>query len=222
MGTLATPIELIDRLAAIPYAGAVADVLDEMGLTRQVLPHSIRPLVEGWKVAGRALTILGRPSTKADPDEVFPPLLTMLGDVKPGDVLLSQPNDNVAAHLGELSAETAKYRGARGAVIDGGARDTDYIFRLGFPVFCRYTTPKDVLGRWELEAYNVPITVGDVTIEPGDYVLGDRDGVVVIPAALAEEVIGKAEEVVSTENLVRKAILQGVHPLEAYRRYGRF
>jgi regulator of RNase E activity RraA len=222
MSTLATPIELIDRLAAIPYAGAVADVLDEMGLTRQVLPHSIRPLVDGWKVAGRALTILGRPSSKADPDEVFPPLLTMLGDVKPGDVLVSRPNDDVAAHLGELSAETAKYRGARGAVIDGGARDTDYIIRLGFPVFCRYTTPKDVLGRWELEAYNVPITVGDVTIEPGDYVLGDRDGVVVIPAALAEEVIGKAEEVVSTENLVRKAILQGVHPLEAYRRYGRF
>lgn len=222
MGTLATPIELIDRLAAIPYAGAVADVLDEMGLTRQVLPHSIRPLVDGWKVAGRALTILGRPSSKADPDAVFPPLLTMLGDVKPGDVLLSQPNDDVAAHIGELSAETAKYRGARGAVIDGGARDTDYIIRLGFPVFCRYTTPKDILGCWELEAYNVPITVGDVTVQPGDYVLGDRDGVVVIPAALAEEVIGKAEEVVSTENLVRKAILRGVHPLEAYRRYGRF
>jgi len=137
-------------------------------------------------------------------------------------VLISRPNDDVAAHLGELSAETAKYRGARGAVIDGGARDTDYILRLGFPVFCRYTTPKDVLGRWELEAYNVPITIGDVRIEPGDFVLGDRDGVVIVPAAIAEEVVGKAEEIVSTENLVRKAILEGVHPLEAYRRYGRF
>jgi len=73
-----------------------------------------------------------------------------------------------------------------------------------------------------LEAYNVPITIGDVRIEPGDFVLGDRDGVVIVPAAIAEEVIGKAEEIVSTENLVRKAILEGVHPLEAYRRYGRF
>jgi regulator of RNase E activity RraA len=222
MSTLAAPLALIDRLHAIPYTGAVADVLDEMGFPCQVLPHSIRPLVDGWKLAGRALTILGRPSEKSDPDEVFPPLLTMLGDVKPGDVLISRPNDDVAAHLGELSAETAKYRGARGAVIDGGARDTDYILRLGFPVFCRYTTPKDVLGRWELEAYNVPITIGDVRIEPGDFVLGDRDGVVIVPAAIAEEVVGKAEEIVSTENLVRKAILEGVHPLEAYRRYGRF
>ena len=120
MSTLAAPLALIDRLAALPYAGAVADVLDEMGLMHQVLPHSIRCLVDGWKVAGRALTLLGRPSRKTDPDEIFPPLLTMLGEVMPGDVLVSQPNDNVAAHLGELSAETAKYRGARGAVIDGG------------------------------------------------------------------------------------------------------
>jgi regulator of RNase E activity RraA len=222
MDKLAADVDLVERLAAIPYSGAVSDVLDEMGLTNQILPSEIRCLTPGSTVAGRALTVLGEPTEELDPDRIFRPLLRMLGDVRPGDVLVSQPNDSVAAHLGELSSETAKYRGARGAVIDGGARDTEYMRRLEFPVFCRYTTPRDILGRWRMVAYNVPISIGRTAISPGDYVLGDRDGVVIIPQAVAEEVISKAEEVVRTENLVRKAILEGVHPLEAYERYGRF
>lgn len=215
-------LELVNRLAKIPYAGAVTDILDEMGLTKQVLPHEIHCIVPGWTVAGRALTIAGRPTTKSDPDSVYVPFLRMLGDIKEGDVLVSQPNDSLAAHLGELSSETAKFRGARGAIIDGGARDTEYMCRLKFPVFSRYTTPNDILHRWEMTDYNVPVTIGYVEINPGDFVLGDRDGVVVIPQGVAEEVITKAEEVVHTENLVRKAILEGVHPVKAYETYGRF
>lgn len=222
MAELTTNFDLIQRLAAIPYAGAVTDILDEMGLQQQVLPHEIQCFMPGWTVAGRALTIAGRPSTETDPDMVYIPFLRMLGEIGPGDVLVSQPNDSVSAHLGELSAETAKYRGARGAIIDGGARDTEYMRRLGFPVFCRYTTPNDIRGRWEMTDFNVPIQIGDVTIEPGDFVVGDRDGVVVIPIAVADEVISKAEEVVRTENLVRKAILEGVHPVKAYEIYHRF
>ncbi len=222
MADLTAGLDLVERLAAIPYTGAVTDILDEMGLTSQVLPHEIQCFVPGWTVAGRALTILGHPSSKSDQDEVYIPFLKMLGEIKAGDVLVSQPNDSVSAHLGELSSETAKYRGARGAIIDGGARDTEYMHRLKFPVFCRYTTPGDILGRWEMVDYNVPITIGNVNVQPGDYILGDRDGVVVIPGSVAGKVIAKAEEVVHTENLVRKAILEGVHPVEAYGRYGRF
>jgi len=214
--------ELVARLAAIPYTGAISDILDEMGYTRQVLPHEIQSIRPGQNLAGRALTILGEPTNSADPEVIFVPFLKMLGDVKPGDVLVSQPNDNVAAHLGELSSETAHYRGARGAVIDGGARDTDYILKINFPVFARYTTPTDIVGRWRLVAHNVPIQLGHATIAPGDYIVGDRDGVLAIPQGIAEEVIAKAEEVVRTENSVRKAILEGVHPVEAYRRFGRF
>ncbi len=215
-------VDLVERLAAIPYTGAVTDILDEIGLTGQVLPYEIQCFVPGWTLAGRALTILGQPSSKSDPDEVYIPFLRMLGDIKPGDVLVSQPNDSVSAHLGELSSETAKYRGARGAVIDGGARDTEYMHRLEFPVFYRYTTPSDILGRWEMVDYNVPVTIGNVKVRPGDYVLGDRDGVVIIPQDAADEVIAKAEEVVHTEDLVRKAILEGSHPVDAYEKYGRF
>ena len=214
--------DLPRRLAAIPYTGAISDILDEMGLHGQVLPHEIQALRAGQTVAGRALTVLGEVTQSDDPEVIFVPLLKMLGDIKPGDVLVSQPNDNVAAHLGELSAETAQYRGCKGAVIDGGVRDVDYIEKLGFPVFARYRTPTDIIGRWRLVDFNVPIFIEEVEVNPGDYILGDRDGVVVIPAGIAEEVIAKAEDVVKTENLVRDEILDGVHPLEAYRRHGRF
>jgi regulator of RNase E activity RraA len=213
---------LVERLAAIPYTGAISDILDEMGFTAQVLPHQIQAVERGQTLAGRALTILGEASTSSDPEIIFVPFLKMLGDIQTGDVLVSQPNDHIAAHIGELSSETAQHRGARGAVIDGGARDTGYIGKIKFPVFARYTTPSDIVGRWRLVAYNVPIQIGKVEIAPGDYIVGDCDGVVVIPLKIADEVISKAEQVVQTEDLVRKAILEGVHPLDAYRRYRRF
>ncbi len=222
MSTPAASLALIDRLAAIPYTGAVSDILDELGHTRQTLPSSIQSLVPGQTVTGRALTIIGEPSGIEDPELIFPPVLKMLGDIQNGDVLVYQANDEGASHLGELSSETAKFRGARGAVIDGGARDTEYMVRLGFPVFSRFRTPRDIRGRWRLLDYNVPINIGGVAIRPGDLILGDRDGVLVIPHEIAEEVIVRAEEVVHTENDVRKAILQGVHPLTAYRQFGRF
>jgi len=218
----AAELDLIARLAAIPYTGAVSDILDEMGWDNQTLPSAIQSLVPGQTLAGRALTLRGEATDSEDPGVIFVPFLKMLGEVRPGDVLVCQPNDNVAAHLGELSSETAKFRGALGAVIDGGARDTEYMVRLGFPVFARYRTARDIRGRWRLVDYNVPITIGDVSIDPGDFVLGDRDGVIIIPREIATEVIVAAEEVVHTENLVRKSILEGTLPLDAYNKYGRF
>jgi regulator of RNase E activity RraA len=214
--------ELIERLAAIPYTGAMSDILDEMGWHNQSLPAAIQSLVPGQTLAGRALTLRGEPTKSEDPEVIFVPFLKMLGDIRPGDVLVYETNDEQAAHLGELSSETAKFRGARGAVIDGGARDTEYMVRLGFPVFSRYRTMRDIRGRWRLAEYNVPIAVGGVAIRPGDLVLGDRDGVLIVPRQVAEEAITKAEEVVYTEDLVRKAILEGMLPLDAYNKYGRF
>lgn len=214
--------QLIDRLAAIPYTGAISDILDELGYPHQVLPSCIQAIQPGQTIAGRALTVYGEPAAGLARDEYFRPFLTMLGAIGPGDVVVIQPNDTRIAHFGELSCETAKFRGGRGAVIDGGIRDIDYIVKLGFPVFSRYQTPQDIVGRWRLLDHNVPITIGDVRIQPGDFVVGDRDGVVLIPHSVAEEVIGKAEEVVNTEDAVRQAILDGVHPVEAYERFGRF
>ena len=215
-------MDLVDRLAAIPYSGAISDILDEMGLRNQVLPSAIQATQPGYTVVGRALTVSGEPAPGRARDDYFLPLLNMLGSIQPGDVVVSQPNDNLVAHFGELCCETARYRGGRGAVIDGGARDLAYANKLDFPVFARYRTPQDVVGRWRMTGCNVPITIGQVVIHPGDYVLGDLDGVVIIPRLSAEEVIAKAESLIHTEDQVRKAILEGVHPVKAYETYGRF
>ena len=215
-------MDLLERLSAIPYSGAISDILDEMGMRRQVLPHTIRAIEPGSTVVGRALTVAGELAEGLRRDEYFLPYLHMLGSIQPGHVIVSQPNDLTVAHFGELSAETAKFRGGRGAVIDGGVRDLDYIARLGFPVFARYHTPQDIVGRWRLLDVNVTIAIGETRIAPGDYIVGDRDGVLVIPQAAAADVVAKAEEVIHTENHVRRAILEGVHPVDAYHRYGRF
>ena len=147
-----------------------------MGLANQALPKEIQAihpdLVQA--VAGRAMTLRGEATPSGDGDTIFVPFLNMLGEIRPGDVLVSQPNDHVATHLGELSAETAQYRGAGGAVIDGGVRDAQYILRISFPVYARYKTPRDIAGRWRLVDFNVPITIGGVQIDPGDYVVADR------------------------------------------------
>jgi regulator of RNase E activity RraA len=214
--------DLISRLEAIPYTGAIIDILQEAGYHDQGLPWQIQAVTPVTSVVGRALTMVGEPLVGGSRDDYFVPFLEMLGAVREGDVLISQPNDATCAHLGELSSETAQSRGARGAVIDGGVRDVDYISKLGFPVFARYTTPIDIVGRWALTEYNVPITIGNVEIAPGDYIVGDIDGVVVIPQDIAADVTGKAEAVVDTENLVRRDILAGMHPVDAYRAHGRF
>lgn len=215
-------VDDVCRRFSVIYTGAISDVLDELGYPQQVFPHSIQALNMGQRVAGIAMPVEGEPTESMDPEEVYIPILKMLGDIRHGDVIVSQPHDNVAAHLGELSCETAKFRGAQGVVIDGGARDIDYILKLGLPVFCRYRTPSDVLGRWMLTAYGEPIKIGRVTVRRGDFIVGDKDGVLAIPGEITLQVLEKAEEVVNTENLVRKAILEGVHPVDAYRKYGRF
>jgi regulator of RNase E activity RraA len=124
--------------------------------------------------------------------------------------------------MGELSAETLVYKKVLGYIVDGGCRDSAFIENLGFPVFCKYFTPVDVVGKWAATALGEPIQVGEVTLLTGDYVLADRDGIVILPAAIAAEVVEETEEVLRKENLVRKAILQGIDPVQAYLQYGKF
>jgi regulator of RNase E activity RraA len=124
--------------------------------------------------------------------------------------------------MGELSAETLKFRGVLGYVVDGACRDVGFILKLGFPVCFRHHTPKDIVSFWLPDAFDVPINIGDVRIGPGDYLLGDRDGIVIVPRARAEEIVAAAETAIGTESLIRKAILEGVDPQEAYLRYGKF
>ncbi len=123
---------------------------------------------------------------------------------------------------GELSAETLKLRGVRGYVVDGGCRDVEMILEIGFPVFCRFHTPTDIVGRWVPDRFGEPVTIGDVTISSGDWLLADRDGVVVIPKAMLDDAVARTEAVLGTESQVRTAIRAGMDPQEAYKTYAKF
>ena len=215
------PSQTARRFSAL-YTGAVTDVLDDMGFSSQTLPPELLPLREGMRIAGPAYTIEGRPRPGNDYDASIRKILTMLGSVPQDYVAVYQTNDRSSAHLGELSVTSLKGRGCRGAVIDGGCRDVEYILRQGFPVFCRYTTPQDCVVRWDLVAENAPVTVGGVRISPGDYVVADGDGIVAVPAEICDAVLTAAEAKVATENHIRDAVRGGALPLEAYERYGTF
>lgn len=212
---------LSDRLQEI-YSGAVFDVLRAMGYHHQALPHSIRPLAIGNKIAGPVFTIEGRRSDELDDHETLLRWCRLLSNAPEGYVLVCQPNDDTVSHMGELSSETLMYKGVKGYIVDGGCRDSGFIEKIGFPVFCKYYTPVDIVGKWAAHRFGEPVTIGDVTIHKDDYIVADRDGVVVIPNAISEEVIDKVEQVLQTENKVRTAILKGVDPVDAYLEYGKF
>jgi 4-hydroxy-4-methyl-2-oxoglutarate aldolase len=217
MQTAALP----DRLRAC-YSGAIHDVLRVKGYSKQTLPQNIRPLNLSHKLAGPVFTIEGRRDDSLDAHQSLLKWCELLSKAPSNTVLMCQPHDHTLAHMGELSSETLAYKKVLGYIVDGGCRDSAFIDKLGFPVFCSYFTPLDIVGKWAATAYGQAIAIGDVTIHSGDYVLADRDGVVIIPQALVEEVTAEAEEVLQKENLVRKAILQGVDPVAAYLQYGKF
>jgi 4-hydroxy-4-methyl-2-oxoglutarate aldolase len=214
-------MELVERLERT-YTGVVHDVMRAMGLCNFTLPPEIRPLLADQTLAGVVATVSGKVDRAADPHETLLGWTGLLSKAKAGTVLICQPNDSTVAHMGELSAETLKRKGVRGYVADGGCRDVDFILRLGFPVWCRYFTPRDIVGYWLPDSFDQPIRIGDVTVNPGDLALGDRDGMVILPQERAEAIVAAAETAIGTENLVRKAILAGTDPQEAYRKYGKF
>ena len=215
------PDALSDRLQQC-YSGAVYDVLRAMGLPDQLLPTTIRPLDPAKVLAGKVFTVSGHFDPTLDPHATLLAWTGLLSKAPPDSVVVCQPNDSTLAHMGELSSETLTLRGVRGYIVDGGCRDSAFILKTGFPVWCRYFTPRDVVGRWVADAVGEPIEIGGVAIATGDYVLADRDGVVIIPGDRAADVTDKVEQVLSTENKVRTAILQGVDPVEAYLQFGKF
>lgn len=213
--------DLADRLAQC-YASAVHDVLRLMGHGNCVLPPEIRALDPTRRLAGEVHTISGHVDQTLSRDETLLRWVQVLSRAPGGKVLVCQPNTHAIALMGELSAQALIAKETRGYVVDGHSRDTDFLLDMGFPVFCRAATPADIVERWAYDSLGEPVTIGTVTIESGDYLIGDRDGVVIIPAAAAEEAVTRTEEVMATETEMRTAIIAGMDPEEAYLKYGKF
>lgn len=203
------------------YTPAVCDVLDSYGLRHQFLDPAIMPLDEENKIAGPAFTIVGRPDANLDTSQRMGPRI--IDSFEPHVVAVYETNGEQHTGVwGELWSAGAQRRGCVGAVVDGGIRDTALIRRIGFPIFYRFRSPGDAVGRFNIVDHQVPVSIGGVRISPGDYVFGDQDGVVVIPRDLMLEVLEKAEKVKSTEDDIRVAIGEGGRLIDLYKKHGRF
>jgi len=208
---------LVERLARL-YTPVLADVLDRLGYRNQAMRPDIRPLFPHARAAGYALTVQTVPAREIAPAEPYKGELAAVDALRPFDVMLVSSCD--WSFWGELLSTAARYRGSRGIIIDGYTRDTAAIAEMGFPTFCRGIHPADSLGRLDVAAHNVPIQCGGVAVDPGDLVLADADGIVLIPCAVAVQAIELAEEKVRGENLVRAKLAEGMSVTEAFRRYG--
>ncbi|WP_158594275.1 RraA family protein [Cohnella faecalis] len=155
------------------------------------------------------------------PEDPYAKEIEAVDSVKPGEVVIGCTNESKQNGLwGELLSTASKVRGARGAIVDGLIRDTKKILELGFPVFATGTKPVDSQGRGLVIDYDIPVKCGGVLVRPGDIIFGDRDGIVVIPSELAEEVFSLALNKATRENHTRDELLEGRTLRQVYDKYG--
>lgn len=221
---------LCERLARL-QSDTVGDVLDEMGL-QQILSAAIQPLQRNMKVAGPAFCIKGREkmgsTVQASDNDTPKPGFEMFRHMYEGCVAVIDTGSYMqAGPWGENTGLSAMVRGCKGVVIDGGTRDAQELIEMEFPTFVRFVSAARVEGRWTQTSFEEPIvlpgqTSSEVTINPGDLILADVDGVVVVPQSLARQVIEDAEEITRIEEQMRTDLMQGVDREAVYRKYDRY
>ncbi len=208
------------------YAGVIYDVLEHLGYPNQVLARELAPLAPDMKLAGPAFTVKGVMSCDRDESLRYRRLEMIKQMTRPCIEVRDCGTPHSIALYGELSATTAAAHGATGALIDGGVRDASFLISMGFPVFARYRTPIEAFGRWAMHSYQVPVLLsGELTdtvqVNPGDFIFGDYDGVIVIPSEITEEVLLECERVIGIEDEARVAFARGDDPVQVFQRHKR-
>lgn len=199
--------ELLARFEDL-YTGAVNDVLREFCLIEQALPGHILPLREYRTVAGLAFTVKSAPNVKITGEmEYRTHMLDELGEDH--FVVWDTSNDEKATLWGGVMTATAVGKKVKAACIDGGIRDTHQILEKDFPVFYKYRISNGSLARCLITHHQIPVRIGDVTIKPGDVVLGDIDGVLVVPRGIAYDVLVRAEEIKANEKKIFGWVAEG-------------
>lgn len=219
--------ELFGIMRSVLYTAVVGDILDKMGYYHQFLPQSIRPMRDDFVLVGRAMTVL-EADVAADHSNGHNPMLKQsfglmleaLDDLKKNEVYLCSGASLSYALIGEIMCTRMKCLGAAGAVANGFHRDTAGILKLDFPAFSCGAYAQDQAPRGKVVDYRIPIEVGGVKINPGDIVMGDIDGVLVVPRELEHEVIILAYEKATGEKKVGNEIRAGMSATEAFRKYG--
>jgi len=211
-------MDIANRLHAC-HSSVVHDVMKDLGLPIRVLPRTIVGLEPAMKAAGPVFTVRGRPDPTLDKHTSLYEWAGLLSRAPRDRVVVCQPQDDVRALFGGLSAEALAIKGVRGYIVDGGCRDVQAIADQRFPVFARFRTPIDIVCAWRAEAFDEPVAIGGQQVLPDDHVLADRDGIVLIGAEHLAQVVGAAEKKMSTEGDMVRAIRAGEDPQAAYLRY---
>ena len=201
---------------------AVCDALDALGHRDQAMHHRLRPLdAANSRFAGRARTVRWMETDYVVADDPYGLEIDIMDALRPGDVVVhSTDHAGTNAPWGELMSTVAQVRGAVGSICDSRIRDCHRIIELGFPVFHAGIRPVDSQGRGRVMAYDVPIRCGDVLVRPGELVIADIDGIVVVPAAVEDEAIAMALDKVTRENASREELRRGALLRDVYQKYG--
>ena len=212
-----------EELARLLYASVVSDVLDSFGLRDQALRPFVRPLDDSLVVFGRARTgryaPAGLPAPGANPYELE---MDLIDSLQPGEVavLACDGPTELIAPWGELLSTAAHARQAAGCVTDGLVRDVLRIRAMGFPVFHGGIGPLDTRGRAEMVEKDTPVRIAGVAVASGDWVLGDADGVVVVPQARADAVFRAALDKIMAEDTTRAELAAGDSLRAVFARHG--
>ena len=209
----------LDQIASQTYSAVFSDVCDALGYRNQTAAPNIRRLTEGPTLIGWARTFLTL-GVEQPPERHYGTEIDFIDGLRPGEVAVGDATDAPAAAWGELFSNAAFGRGARGAMIDGLIRDLDEIKAINFPIHATGTRPTDALGRVSLTEWDIPIQLGGVTVHPGDLVVGDADGITIVPAQIAEEAIARATTKATTENHARALLLAGGKLADVWEQYG--
>ncbi|HEY4358589.1 MAG TPA: RraA family protein [Acidobacteriaceae bacterium] len=210
---------------ALQSAGTavIADVFDSLQLLPQVLDNNLQPVGAATTFAGPAYTITGESIRFQGGDRAK---LGAIDDMPAGVVAVWASMDaKGVCCFGDLLASAMRARGCAGAVVDGGIRDVTFMEQCGMPVVARYRTPAQGIGRWRVTASQVDVKVRGaleewITVRPGDIIVGDADGVIVIPAQLLDDVTAKVIEWSRSESGAREEIIGGLPLLAALKKYG--
>jgi 4-hydroxy-4-methyl-2-oxoglutarate aldolase len=201
----------------------IADVFDSMQMLPPVLDNALRPVAAATAFAGPAYTITGEPVTYIGGDRAKLAAI----DAMPEEAvaLWASMDAKGVCCFGDLLATAMKVRGCVAAVVDGGVRDAAFLQQCGMPVVSRYVTPAQGIGRWRVTAAQQPVKVHGALAEwievvPGDVIVGDADGVIIIPQAIISTVTGKVAAWANSDTGARSDIQKGLPLLAALEKYG--
>jgi len=207
----------------ILYSAVLSDILDSMGYRNHAMNSEIVPVLPETVLAGRAMPVeLSASNREPSEDDPYGLLIDALDSLKPNEVVvLAGTRAREAAVWGELLSVASKARGARGAVVDGPIRDTRQIMEMkSFPVFSNGRVPYDSKGRVDVLKHHSSIRSGDATINPGDLVFADIDGVVIVPKEIEKEVLTEATKKVSKESTIRDELFRGKYLRQIWTEHG--